>query len=140
MPIPMYRDIVKAHKPRGYKLVEGEVPGGLAGQVSARTIMVQPIVDHLRLFVFLHECGHVHCHHMRQPQTMPAWREEYEADQYALRALRAAGLPMDRGYMYENKRALREIIVLHEHQTGEHIDDEEVLRYAFGSRGWRAHV
>jgi hypothetical protein len=93
-------------------------------------------VDRASLFIFLHECGHVHLKHLTRAVKLPTWREEYEADQYAIAAMRALKLPLPRERLREAKQVLRDDIVKGQHKHEE--IDEEVLKYAYG-KNWRYH-
>ena len=145
MAAPQFNEIVRKHRPRGYRLNERKMVAnyGLTTLTTfSRTISCEPIVDRFALFIFLHECGHVHCRHMIKNRSgcgAPPWREEYEADMYAAQAMRAEGIPVPRECVRERKEIIRDLIkewnAKHEY---EHVDDEDVLYYAYG-RNWRKH-
>ena len=88
------------------------------------------------LFVFLHEAGHVKMGHLRKSNEVNPvlWRDEYEADQYAIAAMRACGVPIPRERLATHKGILRELI----EASHEHPDEEEILKYAYGKQ-WRKH-
>lgn len=140
MPAEKYRAICKQHRPKCYRVVERELKGEHDGFVNfpKRTIVVYPVTDNYDLFVYLHECGHVHSGH-GQGESTPAWRDEYEADQYAIKAMRAGGFAINRKQVTEFRRQVAEAIEKWEQETGEHVNDEDVLRYAYG-RSWRKHT
>jgi hypothetical protein len=134
---PEYEDIVKRHRPAGYTLTERVMPTHYGITVFARGITTEPLVSREALFTFLHECGHVHCRHISHDGQIPDWREEYEADQYAIKAMRAEGYAVPRPRHKHGQKIVRGLIAA-ANKKGDHVDDEEVLRYAFG-RNWRQH-
>lgn len=140
MPAPVYGDIIARHLPASYSLKERKLRSNRGFAMFRRDIVCEPIVDNATLFVFLHECGHVHFQHLHDDHQvkngLPDWRVEYEADQYAIKAMRAHGLPIPRGRIREAKDVLGDCIVK-ALDRGEHVDDE-VLKYAYGKE-WRKH-
>lgn len=140
MPAERYQDVIALHHPKGYRLKERKLRATHGFATFRRDIVCEPIRDNAALFVYLHECGHVHARHLHdvvQPKNgFPDWRAEYEADQYAIVAMRAHKLSIPRARSKEAKEVLREYIV-RGLEKGEHIDDE-VLRYAYGKE-WRKH-
>jgi len=131
-----YAGIIKRHRPAGYSLTERSMPSHYGITVFCRGMTVEPIIDRASLLTFLHECGHVHCRHMTA-KDMPAWREEFEADQYAIKAMRAEGYAVPRERLKHGQKVVRDLIAA-ANKKGDHVDDDEVLRYAFG-RDWRNH-
>ncbi len=130
-----YRKIIKTHLPKGYRLKEITLRGNTAGYATSnREIICEPITDRERLFVFLHECGHVHNRHLRKNIDIPAWQEEYEADQYAMIAMRAEGVQIPMVILDHHKNLVR--LALNIDQDG--TDNVKVLRYAYG-KDWRLH-
>lgn len=55
-----------------------------------KVIQAPPVVDSDSLFVFLHECGHGRLHPDHDPR--PLYVIEWEADEYAFRAMHEAGI------------------------------------------------
>ncbi len=130
-----YRNIIKSHLPKGYRLKEINLHGNTAGYATSnREIICEPITDRERLFVFLHECGHVHNSHLRKNIDIPAWQEEYEADQYAIVAMRSAKIPIPKVILAHHKSLVRMAINLDPDGT----DNVKALHYAYG-REWRRH-
>ncbi len=133
-----YKDIIRRHRPIGYTIERRRMT---ANDGEARLEMVLCISKeydgHEALFILLHECGHVHMKHLKGGGKLggPNWREEYEADQYAIKALRAEGIPVHRGRLQHQKSLVRDLI---EQSDGSEHVDEEVLKYAYG-RSWRKH-
>ena len=131
MPADKYREIVRRHLPRGARLTETEkMPKGIGGEVSeCKHIKCFPIECRWSLMLFLHECGHLRLQHFKTDHGAPRWREEYEANKYAIDAMRSEGLPLSRPCVTEFKSNIAQFIHLAVDQ-GEHIDDEDVLRFA----------
>ena len=127
--------IVKEHIPSGYMLIERPMTGSLAGYaLFIREINCEPITDRERLFVFLHECGHVHYGHLRKGANAPRWLEEFEADQYAISAMKTHGISIPKHISTHHKSEVRRLI----EEDGETVDDIRVLKYAYG-KNWRKH-
>jgi hypothetical protein len=131
-----YKEIVRQHRPAGYQLTERSMNANYGLTTFSRSISCEPIVDSASLFIFLHECGHVHLKHLTRKVKLPTWREEYEADQYAIHAMKALGIPLPRVRLREAKEVLRDDILKGQHKHEE--IDEEVLKYAHG-KSWRHH-
>lgn len=128
-----YCSIVKAHLPKGYKLREQKLRGNTAGYATSHhEIICEPITDRERLFIFLHECGHVHNRHLRQNTDIPSWQEEYEADQYAIQAMRSHKIPIPKIVLQHHKNMVRMALNLDPDGT----DNVKILRYAYG-KDWR---
>lgn len=133
-----FSDIVKKHRPAGYSLKRPRLTALDGNAIFQREINVsRELKGSEAVFVFLHECGHVHMRHIiRDGKVVGSnWREEYEADQYAIKAMREAGIPIPRDRLQHQKKIIRELI---EQADGSEPLDEEVLRYAYG-RSWRQH-
>ncbi len=138
---PDFKAIVRKHLPRGYRLHELEGDRQFEASVSSttKTIRCRPIIDNYDLFIFLHECGHVHLKHVNTNcDAVPFAHDEYEADQYAIRAIRASEFSLERECIRVQKQSLREIIEYTREYDPRPIDDDEILKYAYG-REWRKH-
>lgn len=133
-----YGATVRKHLPAGYELKIRAMSANNGLAEFKRSITVDSSLEEREmLFVFLHECGHVNLRHLgKMEKRFPLWRQEFEADQYAIKAMKADGIPIPRKQLQGNKEVLREYIDL-AHDKAEHVDDE-VLRYAYG-RDWRKH-
>jgi predicted sulfurtransferase len=131
---PDYWPLIKQHMPKGFKLKFKKLRGGILAYAHfVREIVVEQVLDAKELFIFLHEAGHVHLRHVYE-EVPENWREEYEADQYAIKAMRAAGVPVPRECVKWHKEIVRDMI----EKSKEHVDDEAVLKYAYGKE-WRKH-
>jgi len=135
----LFADAIKQHRPVGYKLRHTRMKS-LDGLVTfERSITINAELDRQSpdwLFVFLHECGHVHSKHCVQDGKLVGDRaqEEYEADQYAIKAMRDYGVAIPRDRMAHQKKQVRDLI----EAAPDDNRDEAVLRYAYG-RNWRKH-
>lgn len=134
------------HLPRGWEIVEHK-PGrdgkfkdpvdnvrlyGLADWDHKKLHCVQ-IVNRYGLCVLLHECAHVLLHHVQLDGKDTA-QAEFEAEQYAIRAARAAGLSVPKRYLIDARDYVRAHVQSEpfvEHST-------ELLRFAYGKE-WREH-
>lgn len=129
-----YKHIVDKHRPAGYTIHmrKMRVHNGMT-EFSRSITIDNALEDRFALFVFLHECGHVHMGHMRHGPEQPRWEEEYEADQYAIRAMRKAGIAIPREALATHKDILRGLI-----KDAGHVDNDKALKYAFG-KNWRKY-
>lgn len=142
----------KKHQPRGWKLSPTGIHPDLGDGVKAiayadftNAIIVHPeIVDRDALYIFLHECGHVHHKHGKDcDHTL--LEQEWEAEQYAMRAMRADGIPIRRSLIRGVKRYLRNIIEGLYAERGAYDESyakadvapsDEIMRFVYGPR-WR---
>ncbi|HEY5346830.1 MAG TPA: hypothetical protein VIJ72_01455 [Rhizomicrobium sp.] len=96
------REVVRRRRPRGWHVVERPPHNNAIGMVTQtrHLIYVPPLVDEDALFVFLHEVGHIvnrHLHPGRPlPGDAPSWQIEYEAESWAIAAMRAEGFAVSR--------------------------------------------
>ena len=141
--VAQVRDIASRHRPRGWSVIErGEPrkdywdewhgPSDL-GEVLAladfdsRTIFVPPLIDRDSLYLFLHECGHVHFDHHSLPDA-PMWVIEYEAERYAISAMRAEGVAVPRDAVKAAKRYVKRCIQC---STNDEDPPSYIVRWAF---------
>lgn len=129
------RAVVRHRTPKGWKLREKaylEAHG--KGYAYEAIIECPPIKDRNSLGIFLHEVAHVELNH--HAQDLPEWREEYEADQWAIKAMRAEGIAVPIEFSADSRHSVR----CHcEKALAKDPDceiDEEVLRFAFPDN-WR---
>ena len=91
------RDVARRRTPRGWAVVERKPRNGTIGMVklSNHIIYVPPLVDIDALFVLLHEIGHIENRHLADDahdrEAPPSWQLEYEAETWAIAAMRAEG-------------------------------------------------
>lgn len=134
-----FKNIISEHKPTGYRLKHTRMKTCDGLTTFERSIAISAELDRESpdwLFVFLHECGHVHNRHCVKDGKIVGSRarEEYEADQYAIKAMKTYGVPVPRHRLAFQKKEVRELVEL----TPDEEHDEDVLRYAYG-RDWRKH-
>lgn len=93
-----------SHRPKGWSIKVGPAQqrgaGGLC-DFDNRTIYIPLVVDDYTLFVFLHEVGHARLH---KNTVKPVYVQEYEAEMFASKALRAAGFRVTRHMTISGKR------------------------------------
>lgn len=146
-------EVARRHKPRGWTCIaDGVHPldrDGLKTIAYVRWCTKElhhpEIVDRHSLYTYLHECGHVHMGHEHDDDDFCAAQTEYEAEIYAIKAMRAAGIAVPRMAVIAGRDYVRRIIegvyedVLPQ-DSGYHIKDasfsEEALRWAYGA-DWR---
>lgn len=133
-----YKHIIARHRPRGYKIVMRAMTqhNGLA-QFQRHITVDSSLSEREALFTFLHECGHVHHRHLTKHGASfrsERYLDEYEADQYAIKAMRAEGIPIPKESLSDAKEVMREDIKAHHYVN----IPEHILRYAYG-RNWRKH-
>ena len=109
-------EIVKRYRPRGWRVRQSkyrwawesaEADDGTKDgvRVRPRTISVPTLKDDDSLFLYLHECGHVHQGHFKL--GLPKHREEFEAERYALHVFRNEGIPVTKAIMKAVRARLR---------------------------------
>lgn len=145
-------EIAAKHKPRGWKLsatgIHPDKGDGFLTIAHAnwgnKTITHPPIVDRSTLMVFLHECGHVYHKHDKDTDHH-AVDIEWEAEQYAWRAMRAEGVAVPRWAAKSLRRYLRNIIegmydedACHDpgYDKADVPPSDEIMRFVYGA-GWR---
>ncbi len=142
------RDIMTVHWPHGWVVYERtpinskgqfkSVVGLVAGltRPELKIIEVSDVVCRETLYVFLHECGHVNCGHFASDdeESLPLAQHEYEAETYAINAMRAGGLSVPRKTLKGAREYVRKCI----EEEPDRIQTKEVLKFAYGSR-WRQH-
>lgn len=76
-----------------------------------RKIVCRPIVCRGSLYLYLHEAGHVNLQHGKyEDGEVPLWLIEYEAEQYAITSMRAAGVAVPREAIVAAKSYVRRCI------------------------------
>lgn len=143
--IARIREIADTHRPRGWEIEErGPVKGDyfkpyhgpnefgetLAfADFEAKKIVCPPLVCRSSLFIYLHECGHVHMQHGRNANDVPAWEEEYEAERYAIDAMRSEGVAVPLEAIRAAKRYVRQCI---ESKYNDETVPRRIFRWAYG--------
>jgi hypothetical protein len=93
-------EIVKRYRPRGWRVRQSRHRWewkSASANYNRRTLYVPTLKDAPSLFLYLHECGHVHQGHFKI--TLPRHREEFEAERYALHVFRNEGIPVTKAIM-----------------------------------------
>lgn len=139
--------IAEMHLPRGWKIVEHESDrdglwkdeeiGWIRGVVEEddKEIHCAKIVDRETLGTFLHECGHVRMGHFRKGMHLLRAEEEFEAEMYAMKGLRDAGLSVPRKYTTIARGYVFECM---DKTLGGSAYSDELLKFVYG-RDWREH-
>jgi hypothetical protein len=102
-------EIVKRHRPRGWKVKQSAYRWKWSSADTHRTKRVNGIVQLVKLievptindddslFIYLHEVGHVVQGHFAL--KLPRHREEFEAERFALHVFRNEGIPVTKYIM-----------------------------------------
>lgn len=106
----MFEEIVRRYKPRGWKVVYRAPVSAVAEALSihdakGKRIICPPVIDRETLYLYLHECGHVHLGHFSMELDTP--REEYEAERWAINTMRAEGIPVPRACLEKARSRVR---------------------------------
>lgn len=102
------RAVVKRHRPRGWRVRESKRRvATLTGEANwnKKTIYCPTLDTREGLFVFLHECGHIHFKHFQD--ALPITQEEYEADRYAISIMQIEGIQVPKTMVDISKHNLR---------------------------------
>ncbi len=104
--------IIRRHLPRGWKheqrktvYLHGENVRGYVEFIE-RKIITETVKDRETLFCFLHEVGHVRCKHVGI--GIPRYIEEYEAEWYAITAMRNEEIPVPQEELFFAKQNVRD--------------------------------
>jgi hypothetical protein len=135
------RSIMRKHKPKGWAVREHAAGADgkflldgarLKGETwfEERVIHTVRVLDRYALAVFLHECGHAHMQHVKESDSSA--QDEFEAEMYAVKAMRAAGLAVPKTYLED----AREYVGLHVKAEPDIEHSEPLLRFVYG-RKWR---
>jgi len=131
--------VVSRYLPRGWRLVE-EKPDDCDGEANGatRTIRCRPIKTPYTLYVFLHEVGHVRNGHCGVNAKKPSWREEFEAEIYAIGMMRASRFTVTRYMLRHAKANVRDHIIDAEIEDPACEISDDAIRFVFGRR-WRRY-
>ena len=136
--VPGFDHIVQSHRPAGYEIKKRKL-NAVNGETKfvRRINLNKDLSPRNMLFVLLHEFGHVHMRHLTRDGhvTDGLWQDEYEADQYAIKAMRHAGVPIPKDILAQHKLLVRDRV---EAAPNGAIISKEVLRYAYG-RNWKKY-
>lgn len=140
-------EAVRKHLPRGWTVKwkrgrkfpgerfkdAGEYIRGVTYFDKKQILCIEP-VSYENLAIFLHECGHAHIHTRDIDDIDWLAEQEYEAEQFAIKAMRAMGIPVPRSFIKRGREYIRDCV--EEAPDIQHSD--EVLKYAYGKE-WRKH-
>lgn len=112
----MYDDIIKRHRPRGWRIafsrrrdkaadkarklyMRKRMPAlkpGMSNVIAIcdngrKTIYAPHVVDEFTLQILLHECGHVHMKHFTHGKSC-MHKEEWEAERWSMEIMRMEGI------------------------------------------------
>jgi hypothetical protein len=95
------REVVKNRTPKGFTVIERVPRHNADGMTtSGGVIYVPPLISLDALFVFLHEVGHAVNGHVHADRcNEPVWQHEYEAEAWAIAAMRAEGFRVGRALL-----------------------------------------
>lgn len=141
------RDVVRRHRPDGWRIRERPALHGCDGQAEPcrRTIFCLPLIDTDALFVFLHETAHVRFGHVYPGRATvedldSTWLQEFEAEDYAIRTMRAEGFTVSRDNAQRARRYVRDHFLLrHDPSDLDTPLAHRALRFAFQAK-WREHL
>jgi hypothetical protein len=104
--------IVRRHTPKRWRVEYVSMRGcrGLAIMDRRLFLMAHAVDSRSWLFVFLHEVGHAKFKHPDTRGEVPSHVEEYEAERYAIAAMRHEGIPVPRDELADAKRNVRACI------------------------------
>jgi hypothetical protein len=124
------REIAARHLPKGWTAIETKWHNKLkcgAAYPDTKQITVPYLNDAMTVYIYLHECSHVHLGHFREPY-LPLHIEEYQAERAALSLARIEGLRLPRSVTLAAKDYVRRCIEKDE-KRGLKID-QRVRRWA----------
>ena len=78
------------------------------------------------LFYFLHECAHLILRHWHV--KIPVWRQEYEAEQWAMATMRREGIPVSKAMTKDAKAYVRKLVTAHINK-GKKAPPKKILRW-----------
>lgn len=122
---PRLIQIANRYRPPGVKFIfrEGNqlTPAHAVQHADGSREIHTPVPDTREaLYIYLHEVGHMTLGHCRPTSKLPNWREEYEAEMWAIQTMRREGIPVPRRMIIEAKKYIRSYLK---------IDKEAVVPY-----------
>jgi hypothetical protein len=126
----MYEQIIKRHRPRGYRVIYSKRKDKIAAEAlefysrvplprklpapqvvalcdpEKRLIYAPHVVEEFTLQILLHEFGHVHLDHWGKGASVQH-REEYEAERWAIEIMRMEGISVPRAAEARFRRYIR---------------------------------
>jgi len=128
------REAAESLRPRGWIVVERPPTDNLFGcsYWNGKKITCPPLVDRFALGVLFHEYGHVYLQHHAET-CAPEFFQEYEAEIWAIAALRSKGFYVPKKFIEEARQNVGRAI---ERYKGDYPPDEKILKFAYGAH-WR---
>jgi hypothetical protein len=124
------RAVVRRRTPKGWKVIE-KPHADYHGRATSDRVIVCPRLDERdALLIFLHEAGHVVLGHLDDP-TVPDWKAEYEADQWAMKAMRAEGVAVPERARGVQRHMVRCYVEKAQDKDPDLEIDDEILRYCY---------
>jgi len=96
---------------------------------GTREIYSPRILCRESLFIYLHECAHLHLGHCRPDSKMPIWKQEYEAELWAISTMRMEGLAVPRRIMKWARQYVKDCIKEDIKKRGLPMPPAKVLRW-----------
>ena len=128
----LYVAIAKRYRPVGVK-VRFKRPGTNLAPAHAKIyrdgrkeIYSPPPTTRDGLFYFLHECAHLILRHWHV--KIPVWRQEYEAEQWAIATFRREGIPVSKAMTKDAKGYVKKLITAHV-RRGRKMPPSKILRW-----------
>lgn len=129
----MYEDIIKRHRPRGWKVYYSKRRTEIALQAknddeklrsrdglidcaitdfNTKTIRAPFVVDEYTLHILLHEFAHVKLKHITyvgqpEPEALPYHKQEFEADEWAMTIMRLEGVKVTKAIKISSRRYIQ---------------------------------
>ncbi len=110
-----YYEIAKRYRPKGVKIRFKRVFNAPAEayamlkQDGTKEIYTPRPDCRDGLFYYLHECAHVILRHLYM-EDLPIWKQEYEAEMWAIATMRREGIPVSRKMLKEAKKYVKACI------------------------------
>jgi len=95
---------------------------------GTRELYVPSPVCRESLFIYLHECGHMHLGHCKPTYKEPLWKQEWEAEQWAIAAMRRERLPVPRSMITRAKLYIKECIEV-DHKKGRSLPSARIMKW-----------
>jgi len=101
---------------------------------ASKTISVPPPTTRRRLFIYAHECAHVALDHIGKT---PRHREEYEAQRWAIEAMRRYGVPVPKRSLQRAKSHVGWKIIQAVRRGAKKVN-RTALNWSLAGMSWRS--
>jgi hypothetical protein len=130
------KDILVRYRPKRWRVIQSKrrekTMEGLC-HWEKRHLLVPTLKDTPTVFVFFHECGHVRLGH-DDSSHRPRYRREYEAERFAITAMRVEGLIIPWWVLNQAKINVWNCIITDESEGGISAIPKHIIRWAESSR------